>query len=65
MLGNLSEALTNISLELGIWMRNQSSKIWDCALINNCLSELFGVFSDFSKSSCRNSFKSKFWLLNT
>jgi len=50
MLGDLSKALTDVSLELSIWMRDQSSKIWDGTLINNSLSKLLSMFCDFTKS---------------
>jgi len=50
MLGDLSEALTDVSLKLSIWMRDKGSKVWDCTLINNSLSKFFSVLGDFTKS---------------
>jgi hypothetical protein len=44
---DLSQALTNVTLELSIWVRYQSCEVWYCTLVNNCLSELFSVLSDF------------------
>ena len=46
-------------------MGDKSSKIWNGSLINNSLSEFFGVLGDFSKGSGRDSLKSKLWLLDT
>jgi len=51
MLGDLSEALTHVSLKLSIWMRDEGSKVWDCTLINDGLSKFFSVFGDFTESS--------------
>lgn len=65
MLSDLGEALTNVSLQLGIWMRNEGSKIWDSSLVNDSLSKFFGVLGDFSKGGGRDSLKSKLWLLDT
>jgi hypothetical protein len=49
MFGNLGKALTNISLELSIWVRNKGSEIWDSTLINYSLSKFFSVFGNFTK----------------
>ena len=46
-------------------MGDESSKIWDGSLINNCLSKFLGVLGNLSKSSGRDSLKSKLWLLDT
>ena len=51
MLGNLREALANVSLELGVRMGDEGSKIWDGTLINNSLGELLSMLGNFSKSS--------------
>jgi len=51
MLGDLGEALTDVSLKLSIWVRDKSSKVWDGTLIDNSLSKFFSVFGDFTKSS--------------
>lgn len=38
MLSDLSKALANVSLKLSIRVRDKSSKVWDCTLVNDCLS---------------------------
>jgi len=38
MLGNMSEARTDLSFELSIWVRDQSRKVGDCPLVNYLLS---------------------------
>jgi hypothetical protein len=48
---NLGEALADVSLELSIWVRNESSKVWDGTLINNSLSKFLSVFGNFTKGS--------------
>lgn len=45
-------------------MRDESSKIGNCTLVDDCLSEFFSVFGNFAKSSSRDSLESKFGLLN-
>lgn len=47
MFGDLSEALADVSFELGVWVGNQSCEVWDGTLVNDGLSELFCVFCDF------------------
>ena len=64
MLSDLGEALADIALKLGVWVRNKCSQVGDSTLINNCLSKLFSMFRDFRKSSCSNAFQSQLWLLN-
>lgn len=53
-----------MSLELGIGVRDEGSEIGNGTLVNNGLSEFFGVLGDFAKSGGGNSLKSKFGLLN-
>ena len=45
--GDLGQTLTDVALELGIWVRNKSSKVWDGTLVNNCLGQFFGMLGDF------------------
>jgi hypothetical protein len=47
VLGDLCEALANVSLKLSIWVRDQGSKVWYCTLINYSLSKLFSVLGNF------------------
>jgi len=44
---NLGKALANVSFKLGIGVRDQSSQVWNCALINNSLGKLFSVLCNF------------------
>ena len=45
--GNLGQTLTDVALELSIWMRNKSSKVWNGTLVNYCLGQLFSMLGDF------------------
>lgn len=38
MLCDLSKALANVSLKLGIWVRDEGGKVWDSTLVDDCLS---------------------------
>jgi hypothetical protein len=49
--GDLSEALTDVSLKLSIWMGDEGSEVWDGTLIDNSLSKFFSVFGNLTKSS--------------
>jgi len=56
--------LADVSLELGIGVRDESSKVWDSSLVNNSLGKLFGVLGDFGKSSCADSLQGELGLLD-
>jgi hypothetical protein len=47
VLGDLGKALANVSLELSIRVRDQSSKVRNGTLVNDSLGKLFGVLGDF------------------
>lgn len=64
VLGNLGQTGADLSLELCVRMRDQSSQVWDSTIINNVLSELFGVLCDFGKSCGGDSLQSEFGLLH-
>jgi len=51
MLGNLCEALTDVSLKLGIRVGDKGSKVWNGTLINDGLGKLLSMLGDFTKSS--------------
>jgi hypothetical protein len=56
--------LANIAFELGIGVRNERSEVGNCALVNDGLSELFGVFGDFGESGRCDTLESEFGLLD-
>ena len=46
----MGKALTDVSLKLSIWVRDEGSEVWDGTLIDNSLSKFFSVFGDLTKS---------------
>jgi len=56
--------LANIAFELGVGVRDERGKVGNCALVNDGLSEFFGVFGDFGESGRCNTFESEFGLLD-
>jgi hypothetical protein len=51
VLSDFSKARADLSLKLSIRVRDKSSEVRNGSLVNNCLSELFSVLSDLTKSS--------------
>ena len=51
VLSDLSKALADVALELSIWVGNESSEVWYCTLINDCLGQFFCMLSNFREGS--------------
>jgi hypothetical protein len=52
VLCDLSEALADVSLKLGVWVGDKCSKVGDGTLVNDCLRKLLGVLGNFRQSGC-------------
>lgn len=64
MLRDLSEALADVALKLGVWVRDEGGKVRYGTLVDDCLSQLFGVLSDFRQSGSRDTLESQLGLLD-
>jgi len=52
VLGDLGEALADVTLKLGIGMRDKSGEVGNGTLVDDCLGKLLSVLSDLRKSGC-------------
>ena len=64
MLCDLSEALADVALKLGVWVGDKCSKVGDGTLVNDCLRKLLGVLGNFRESGGRNALEGQLRLLH-
>lgn len=64
MLRDLGEALADVALKLGVWVRYERGKVRNGTLVNDCLSQLFSVLSDFRQSGSGDALKGQLRLLD-